>query len=95
MKERRATPRQRVFKAGSIEFDGSAVDCTIRNISSVGAGIDVASPLGIPHEVTLNIVTRHERQHCRIIWRGAKRIGLAFAENISDVANLDRHRDKF
>ena len=78
MEERRATPRQRVFKAASIEFDGAAVDCTIRNISSVGAGIDVVSPLGIPHEVTLNIVTRHERRHCCIIWRREKRIGVAF-----------------
>jgi len=78
MEERRSTPRQRVFKAGSIEFDGAAVDCTIRNISSVGAQIDVASPLGIPHEVILNIPTRHERRHCHIIWRGQKRIGVVF-----------------
>jgi hypothetical protein len=69
-----------VFKAGSIEFDGVALDCTIRNLSPLGAGIDVASPLGFPHEVTLDIVTRHERRHCRIIWRGEKRIGVAFAE---------------
>ena len=80
MEERRAAPRQRVFKAGSIEFDGATVDCTIRNISSVGAGIDVASPLGIPHEVTLNIVTRHESRRCCIIWRGEKRIGVAFGD---------------
>ena len=86
MGERRATPRNRVFKAGSIEFDGAAVDCTIRNISPLGAGIDVTNPAGIPHEVTLNIVTRHERQHCRIIWRGEKRIGVAFAVTGSDKA---------
>ena len=80
MEERRATPRQQVFKAGSIEFDGAAVDCTFRNISWVGARIDVASPLGIPHEVTLDIVTRHERRHCCIIWRGEKGIGVAFGD---------------
>jgi len=90
MEERRTTPRQRVFKAGSIEFDGAAVDCIIRNISPVGAGIEVASTLGIPHEVTLNIVTRHERQHCRIIWRGEKRIGVVFDENVLDTEKLDR-----
>jgi hypothetical protein len=78
MQERRATPRQRLFKAGSIEFDGSGVDCTIRNMSPTGAALDVASPLGIPHEITLNILTRHVRQHCYIIWRKEKRIGLAF-----------------
>jgi hypothetical protein len=78
MEERRATPRQRVFKVGTIEFDGRGIDCTIRNLSATGAAIEVASPVGIPHEVTLNIVTRHQRQNCHIIWRKGKRIGVAF-----------------
>ena len=78
MEERRAAPRQRVFKAGTIEFDGAAIDCTVRNISDRGAGLDVAGPCGIPHEVTLNILTRQVRQHCYVIWRNEKRIGVAF-----------------
>jgi hypothetical protein len=80
MKERRAKPRQRVLKAGTIEFDGSSVDCTIRNMSPIGAALDVASPAGIPHEITLNIVSRQQRQNCHIIWRKDKRIGVAFAD---------------
>ena len=79
MEERRAKPRQRVFKAGTIEFDGSGVDCTIRNISPIGAALDVASPAGIPHEITLNIVSRRERHHCHIVWRNKKQLGLVFA----------------
>jgi hypothetical protein len=79
MEERRAKPRQRVFKAGTIEFDGGDVDCTIRNISPIGAALDVPTPMGIPHEITLNIVSRHERQTCRIVWRKQRRIGVAFA----------------
>jgi hypothetical protein len=78
MEERRGTPRQRVFKAGSIEFDGSDIDCTIRNISPAGAALDVACPVGIPHEVTLNVLTGKMRQHCYIIWRKERRIGVAF-----------------
>ena len=62
MNDRRAIPRHRVLKAESIEFDGSSVDC---NVPDIGTGIEVASPFGIPHEVTLkNILTRHVRQHC-------------------------------
>jgi hypothetical protein len=79
MEERRATYRKRLFKGGTIEFDGSGVDCTIRNMSATGAALDVASPVGIPHEITLNIVSSHERQHCRIVWRKEKRIGVVFA----------------
>ena len=79
MNERRAVQRQRVYKAGTIEFDGSGVDCTIRNMSPIGAALDVASPVCIPHEITLNIVSSNERQNCRIVWRKEKRIGVIFA----------------
>jgi hypothetical protein len=78
MIERRAIARQRVFKAGTIEFDGAGVDCIIRNMSVAGAALDVATPLGIPHEVILNILTGQVRQPCHIVWRKEKRIGIAF-----------------
>src|SRR5712675_1363394 len=48
-----AAPRQRVLKAGKIEFSGGAIDCVIRNISETGAAIEVASPVGIPAEFNL------------------------------------------
>jgi PilZ domain len=83
MNERRETPRRRVFKAGSIEFDGGAIHCTIRNMSPAGAALDVATPVGIPHEVTLNILTHNERKHCYIIWRMKGRIGVAFAQSLA------------
>ena len=79
MNERRAIPRHKVLKAGSIEFDGNAVDCTIHNVSETGAGIEVASPFGIPHEVTLNILTQHVRQHGYIVWRKERRIGVTLS----------------
>jgi hypothetical protein len=79
MSERRSTVRQRVFKAGTIEFDGAGVACTIRNMSVAGAGLEVASAVVIPHEVTLNIVTSFVRRQCYIVWRKETRIGVAFA----------------
>lgn len=78
MIERRAIPRERVFKAGTIEFDGSGVDCIVRNLSSAGAALDVAKMTGIPHEVTLSIATRNLRQHCFIVWRKDRRMGVTF-----------------
>ena len=78
MHERRTIPRQRIFKAGTIEFDGRGVECTVRNISAGGAALEVASPLGIPHEITLNILSRGVRHHCHVVWRQEKRIGVAF-----------------
>jgi hypothetical protein len=78
MEERRATPRQRVFKVGLIEFGGPSIDCTVRNLSATGAMLDVASPVGIPHEITLNIVSRQTRQYGYIVWRGRRRVGIKF-----------------
>jgi hypothetical protein len=79
MSERRATNRQRVFKAGTIEFDGKDIECTIRNISAAGAALDVPSPAGIPHEITLTLTARNIRQHGYVVWRKEKRVGVSFA----------------
>ena len=35
--EKRATIRHRVLKAGTIEFDGGAVNCMVRNMTDLGA----------------------------------------------------------
>lgn len=79
MHERRTVGRQRIFKAGKIEFDGIAVECTVRNISEAGAGLEIMNPVGIPHQITLNIVTRDVRYHGHVVWRQKRRIGIAFS----------------
>jgi hypothetical protein len=76
--DRRSELRLRIFKAGTIEFDGAGIDCTVRNISATGAALEVASPLGIPHEITLSVPTRQLRQHGYIVWRKEKKVGVAF-----------------
>ena len=78
MDNHRAAPRHRVLKAGSIEFNGGVIDCTIRNVSDTGAAIEVASQLGIPDSFWLVISGTHTRRHCRVAWRNEKRIGVAF-----------------
>lgn len=78
MIERRAKNRQRVFKAGTIEFDGKDIECIIRNISPAGAALDVPSPAGIPHEITLNLTALNIRQHGYVVWRTDKRVGVSF-----------------
>jgi hypothetical protein len=80
MDDRRSEPRLRVFKAGTIEFDGAGIDCTVRNISPKGAALEVASPLGIPHEITLSVPTSELRRHGYTVWRKERRIGITFVE---------------
>jgi hypothetical protein len=76
MDEKRTAPRHRVLKAGTIEFNGGAIDCMVRNLSSAGAALDVTSPVGIPAHFTL--FTDGSHFLCRVIWRTEKRIGVAF-----------------
>ena len=78
MIEKRAVPRHRVLKAGTIEFGGSTIDCSVRNVSKAGAALEVATPVGIPEKFTLLIPSNKLRFACRVIYRKEKRIGVAF-----------------
>jgi hypothetical protein len=78
MVEKRTTNRNRVFNAGTIEFGGSAIDCTIRNVSKDGAALDVASRVGIPEKFTLVLPSDDLTFPCRIVWRKGGRIGVVF-----------------
>ena len=75
---RRKAPRRRVLKTGSIEFGDTAIECTVRNMSAMGAAIEVVTPLFIPDRFTLFIQSEQSRQTCRIVWRTGRRMGVAF-----------------
>jgi PilZ domain len=77
--DRRSAPRHRTLKAGTIAFDRAAgFDCRVRNISAAGACLEVASQIGIPDDFVLVVESDHVKQPCRVIWRTATRIGVAF-----------------
>jgi hypothetical protein len=79
MVEKRATPRHRVLKHGMLAFGGGGgVDCTVRNISSGGARLDIASPIGVPPSFTLVIETDQFMRRCHAVWSRERRIGVAF-----------------
>ena len=78
MDEHRTVPRNRVLKAGTIEFGGGVVNCMARNLSVSGAALDVASPAGIPDHFTLVFPADGLRLPCHVVWRNEKRIGVAF-----------------
>ena len=71
-----ALARQRVLKAGNIEFGGGAIDCSVRNLSATGAALDVPSPIGIPDNFDLVVSSDGLRFACRVVWRKAERIGV-------------------
>ena len=78
MEDKRKLRRTRVLKAGTISFGGSAISCTVRNLTRSGAMLDVTSPLGVPKEFTLVISSEDVHHECRIVWIKEKRIGVSF-----------------
>ena len=78
MVEKRVLSRHRVLKAATIEFGGSAIDCTLRNVSKIGAALEVASPVGIPDRFTLVVPREGLQIACRVIYRKERRIGVKF-----------------
>jgi len=78
MNEQRAAARRRTFKAGTIEFGGGGIKCVVKNMSNTGAGLEVVTPLFIPDRFTLLIPSAQFGRSCRVVWKGEKRIGVAF-----------------
>ena len=77
--EKRKLPRHRTLKAGSITFNRAAgIDCRVRNLSPIGACLEVVSQIGIPEDFVLVVEADHLRQPCHVIWRTATRMGVAF-----------------
>jgi len=79
MIEKRASPRQRVLKQGTIAFrGGGGIDCTVRNISQGGARLEVTTPVGLPGSFILVIAADRFMRDCRTVWNTEKRVGVTF-----------------
>jgi hypothetical protein len=79
LNEKRKLARHRTLKAGSISFNrAGGIDCRVRNLSPIGACLEVASQAGIPDDFVLVVDIDHLKQHCHVIWRTATRLGVAF-----------------
>jgi hypothetical protein len=76
--EKRSAPRYKVLKGATIAFGGNGVECTMRNLSSNGAAIEVANAVGLPPSFMLVIEANQFIRRCRPVWRSDKRIGVAF-----------------
>jgi hypothetical protein len=78
MIERRASPRHRVLKHGTLTFPGGTIECTVRNISQDGARVDLANPLSVPKSFTLVIERDQFTRRCHPVWASDGRMGVAF-----------------
>jgi len=80
MDNRRSQERQRTLKAGKIVFNykTSVIDCTVRNLSDIGACLQVDSVMGIPETFDLLIPLDPAVRSCTVRWKSANRLGVSF-----------------
>jgi hypothetical protein len=50
----------------------------LRNRSTMGACLEVESPIGIPNSFTLIILSEKAKVACEVVWRAARQIGVRF-----------------
>jgi hypothetical protein len=78
--ERRRQQRLRTLKSARILLNQhhSVIDCTVRNLSPLGARLDVASAVGIPEQFDVIFDADYSIRPCRLVWHKEKQIGVEF-----------------
>jgi hypothetical protein len=77
--ERRAAPRHRVLRAGTILIGDGSINCMAHDMSDTGALLGVTSSVGIPDYFTLILSPNGCHKSCRVMWRQQLRMGVMFA----------------
>jgi hypothetical protein len=77
--DNRHSPRHKTLKGGRIVFNAgrSTIDATVRNLSPMGAKLQVSSVVGIPDTFDL-LLDGTTRRPCRVAWRTLKELGVEF-----------------
>jgi PilZ domain len=79
MEQQRKHPRTEINEPAYVSSGGSVMHCTVRNISSEGAAIDIENPAFVPLRFRLVMANGALVRECEIAWIAQKRIGVTFA----------------
>ena len=91
MEERREGHRARTLRGGKILFNDkrSVLDCTIRNLSSDGACLQVESLVGVPPDFELLVDGEDAPRPCRLMWQSHDRAGVKFGPSQTRAPTSD------
>jgi hypothetical protein len=81
MVEGRIAPRHRVSKQAKVNYGGDKYACTVRDISTTGAALelpDFISHVRKAKTFTLEIPEDRLMLPCRVVWQSGYRIGVTF-----------------
>jgi hypothetical protein len=80
MLERRRVPRMRVFKGAKfVVGTSSIIDCTVRDLSNVGARAQLSNAIDLPGKVDMTFDGGRSLRPCRIVWRTFNETGVEFS----------------
>jgi len=79
-KDRRGVQRTRVKRSAKIIVPrrSPVIHCTVQNITSGGACLKLANSYGVPDTFDLTFECGRTRRACRVVWRTADKLGVAF-----------------
>jgi len=87
MDERRNVKRTRVLRSAKIIVPRRSpmIHCTVQDITSGGACLKMANTAGVPQIFDLTFEQGRTRRSCRVVWRTADKLGVAFEEEQTEV----------
>lgn len=79
MIERRKTARENLIKQGSVSFGVTTiVDCSVLNISMVGACLQFPFRPVLPKRFSVVIKPEYVRRVCHVVWQSGCKVGVYF-----------------
>lgn len=80
--------RTRVLRSAKIIVPSRSpvVHCTVQNITGGGACLKLANTYSVPDSFELTFEHGRTRRACRVVWRTADLLGVAFADEAKSVA---------
>ena len=77
----RRAPRHRTFLGGKLIYgQGYSVDCVVRDMSDMGARLQLPVDLPIPDQVQLLELKSGIAFDARVVWRNYPMVGIAFID---------------
>jgi hypothetical protein len=76
--DKRRAARRKVLKTGKIHFGKSREVCTVRDLSSTGASLELARSINVPDRFTLVLEMESAARNCTVAWRKDRQLGVQF-----------------
>jgi hypothetical protein len=79
----RRAPRVRTFLQGRVSYgDGAlSIDCTVNQLSDVGARVNLGSSFALPDTFEIAIPQRDIVRRAKLVWRKDDQVGIEFIDS--------------